>query len=570
VIQLHVHSNFSKRDGLNSINTLVETAKDLNMGAMALTDHGSLSGLIRCHKACKKYEVKPIYGIEAYHCHEAGDKYRANHLVLLVKNEIGWENLIKLNNEAYLEENFYYTMRVTWEILEKYSEGLICLTGCLKGMLAQEVLNDGNPEQVLLNLYQLFGEDLYLEIMYHGMEEQFTFLKAAKKFTNEYGIKPVWTNDVHYAVQEDKEVHDMLMCCQYNMSWDERDKAGYGYPECYMKIEPLWTGDDVLDDFMNAAVMVQQEVVDKCMFDLVLGEPSLPKLDKEKEVYEVAREGLQRLYGGIGNFDEYEKQFEYEWQVIKDKGFADYLWIVRDYTVEARKTQHVGLARGSVAGSLFCQCMEITGSDLDPIKYKLMFERFISPDRLSFPDVDTDFERKEEVADIISAKFGDVAQVSSHNFYKEYSAFQDAGKVLGYGDKQVKGWTTSRTDENPRGDMDGHPDITKYSDRMKEAMSNTGTHAAGIVLLTKPVPLYRDGHTQWDKDDIEDYGLIKFDVLGLKTLWVIRETLRRAGIEEPKWDYDDPKIFEMIERGFVSGVFQMDSCGYKSARTAWC
>jgi len=567
MINLHNHSCYSKKDGLNTPETLVLRAKELGQPALALTDHGEMSGLIQHHIACEKHGVKPIYGMEIYQCHKLGDKMRGAHLVLLVKNEIGWENLIKLNNLGYLEDgHFYYTMRVTWDDLEAYSEGLICLTGCLKGLLAQEILGNGAPYRILMKLYEIFGDDLYMEVMYHGMQEQLEVIKWVQKTCKELDnqILPVWTNDTHYSIKDDSEVHDMLMCCQYNVSWNEKDKAAYFAPEFYLKNQ-----DDLLfpagyEDWCKWAVSSQPEIADKCQFKLELGKPALPKLGMEDELFKLAMDGFNEIYGGKLSknvLTKYRKRFNYEWDIIKDRGFADYIYIVHWYTNEARKIMRVGPGRGSVSGSLFCQCLGITDPQLDPIKYNLIFERFISPERISYPDVDNDFERKDEVAQMVADRFGSIASVSNHAFYKMFSAFQDAGKVLGYSDKDVKAWTTARDPYNkPRGDIDEHPDILKYSDRMSESMRNTGTHAAGIVLLTRSIPLYRGGNSQWDKDDIESYGLVKFDILGLTTLKIVTDTINLAGIEEPDWSYDDQKVFDSLNKGNVTAVFQMEKC----------
>lgn len=563
MISLHNHSCYSKKDGLNKMDTLVSTAKKLNQPSMALTDHGELSGLIRFQKACDKHKVKPIFGIEVYHAHETWNRERAFHLVLLVKNEIGWKNLIALSNEAYTAENhFYHTMRVTWKTLDKYREGLVCLTACMKGMFASEALYRGNPEQILLNLYKIFGNDLYIEIMYHGIPEQIDILKHALRFHREYKFPVVWTNDVHYAEKGDAEIHDMLMCCQYNIPWIDKERAAYSTPEFYIKNEPLLTDDEELNELIELGIETQNEIDEKCNHRIELGKPMLPSLNKSEELYKAAKAGFKKIYGGLKGEKkkEYIKRFDYEWKLIESKGFSDYLWIVKWYTDKAREIMRVGISRGSVGASLFCQCVGITDSKLDPIKYGLIFERFISPDRLSMPDVDNDFEDKDIVASMIAERFGSVATISSHSFFSMYSAFQDVGKVLGYSDEDVKTWTTTRDYSNPRGLMDRKPDITRFSDKIKDSMRDTGTHAAGVVLLTKDVPIYKNGHTQWDKDDIEEYGLIKFDVLGLKTLCVISKTIEVTGIEEPDWTYDDKKVFKMLNEGYTAGVFQVEKC----------
>ncbi|RLI69913.1 hypothetical protein DRO91_07340 [Candidatus Heimdallarchaeota archaeon] len=575
IANLHNHTCYSRKDGLNSPRTLIREAVRLNQEAIAITDHGNIGGAIRFYKEAVKQGIKPILGIEGYHVDSAKEKSRGGHIVLLAKNKIGWKNLIKLNNVAHSEENFYYNMRMTWKDLEKYSEGLICLTACYKGLFQSEGLSYyetdgevGNPFEIFLKLYKIFADDLYVEVMYHGDEKQAKIVEFQKQFCEEYGVKAVWTNDVHYAKQEGSESHTLLMCLQYKKPWHEREQVAY-MPELYLKDEPLYLEGH--EGFFNKAIQTQREIVDKCTLELSLGQASLPDMGKEEEIYKIAEAGFKRLYGELSEDTQkkYRNRFLREWEVIKAKKFYDYLWIVHWYTAEARKIMRVGIARGSSAGSLFCQCAGITDDKLDPIKYGLLFERFISPDRVSFPDVDNDFEDKNVVAKMIQDKFGDVAIVCSYAVYKVKSAFQDIGKLLGMTHEEVCAVTKKTIvaiDDDTgelviEGDIWNHPEVFRMTRGVSEAMKNTSTHAAGVVLITKDIPLYRENQTQWDKDDIEEYGLVKFDVLGLANLKVIQKTLEDAGIKEPNWTYDDPEVFKVFSSGCCAGVFQFEEKG---------
>ncbi len=598
---LHVHTQFSLLDGAARICDLVARAKELNMEALAVTDHGAMYGVIDFYKECKKQGIKPILGLETYVAprslsdREGMREYA--HLILLAKNKTGYQNLMKLSSEAFLK-GFYYRPRIDYELLSKHCEGLVCLSACIAGDIPQLLLQGKYDEAraLALRLKGMFGEDFYIELQNHGIPEQLEVLPKLDALAKELSIKTVATNDLHYVNKDDAEAQDVLLCIQTARYVDEENRMKMTADEFYLKSEQEMRA--VLRDYQDS-IDNTAEVAAKCNVDLSFGERHLPEYvtpdgsDKFEFLKRQCEEGLRRKMPNAGDAER-ERLF-YELSVIRDMGFIDYFLIVWDFVYFAHKNGiAVGPGRGSGAGSLVAYALDIT--DVDPIKYDLIFERFLNPERISMPDFDIDFciERRQEVIDYVTQKYGadHVSQIITFGSMAAKAVVRDVGRALRipYGDvdKIAKlipytlGITLKRALEaSPelKELYDSDPQVKKLIDlsmKLEGLPRHASTHAAGVVIskdaLNEYVPLQKNEEavtTQFPKDTIEELGLLKMDFLGLRTLTVIRDALiyiREGGREVPdleKLEFNDPKIFDMISRADTDGVFQLESSGMR-------
>ena len=602
-VHLHVHTQYSLLDGASRINELVERAKELNMPALAITDHGVMYGVIDFYRACKKAGIKPVLGMEAY---VAPRKYtekegRADreyaHLVLLAKNETGYRNLMLLSSEAFIH-GFYYKPRIDYDLLAEHCEGLICLSACLAGDIPQSFLqnNDEKAYALARRLKGMFGEDFYIELQYHGIPEQRQVLPKLKKLAADLRIKTVATNDIHYVTEADAEAQDALLCIQTQRFVDEENRMRMGSQEFYLKsytqMLKFLPGEE--ESLRNTL-----EVAEKCNVEIEFGKRRLPKFnspdgtDNLTFLKKLCREGLARKMPQAGEAE--EERLQYELGIIERMGFVDYYLIVWDFIHYAKSHGiMVGPGRGSGAASLIAYCIDIT--DVDPMKYKLIFERFLNPERVSMPDFDIDFcyERRQEVIDYVGRKYGDghVSQIITFGTMAAKAVIRDVCRVLRvpYADADrlaklipnvLKITLQDALKIVPELSELYNSDATvkkvlDLSMRLEGLPRHSSTHAAGVVIsgvpLSTVVPLQsNDGvlTTQFPMTTLEELGLLKMDFLGLRTLTIIRDALHfieKQGKPLPdfsKNDFTDPKIYAMIASGDTDGVFQLESAGMR-------
>jgi len=600
---LHVHTQYSLLDGAARIGELVARAKESGMRSLAITDHGVMYGVIEFYKACKKEGIKPIIGMEAYVAPRSmldrdGPKDREYaHLILLCKNERGYKNLIRLSSEAFLQ-GFYYKPRIDYELLSQHAEGLICLSACLAGDIPQRLLMGDYPgaKEIALRLQSMFGEDFYIELQDHGIPEQKQVLPGLVQLAREIGAKTVATNDVHYVSKEDASAQDVLLCVQTNSFVDDVNRMRMHADEFYLKTE---------EEMRRAlpqhpeAIENTGEVAEKCDLEISFDEKHLPGftapggMENAAFLRKLCDEGMKKKLPHAGQAE--RERLEYELSVIERMGFVDYFLIVWDFIDFAKRNGIVvGPGRGSGAGSLAAYCLNIT--DVDPLKYGLLFERFLNPERVSMPDFDVDFcyERRQEVIDYVVQKYGadHVTQIITFGTMAARAAVRDVGRALHmpYGDvdkiaKMVPfelNMTLERAlalSPDLRAAYENDPQVKTlidFSRKLEGLPRHASTHAAGVVISRNPVmevvPLQKNDEavtTQFPMGTLEELGLLKMDFLGLRTLTVIRDTLafiRQEGREPPELDgmaYDDPKVYEMISRGDTDGVFQLESAGMR-------
>lgn len=602
---LHIHTEYSLLDGACRIDRLVSRAKELNMDSLSITDHGVMYGVIDFYRACKKTGIKPIIGCEVYvaprsrfdKTYELDKDYY--HMVLLCENNKGYKNLIKLVSLGFVD-GFYSKPRVDDELLEKYHEGLICLSACLAGEIPQRILrNDFLGAKEKAQKYQhIFGKDnFYLELQNHGIKEQEIVNREIIKISKEIDSKLVVTNDCHYIDKEDYKMHEILLCIQTNHTINDEDKMEFLTNEFYLKSEEEMRSlfKDLDDAFDNT-----HDIANRCNVEITFGERKLPdfKLPDYKDHFEYFKEkcyeGLYNKYTNNPPKDIIDR-LEYELSVIKKMGFVDYFLIVNDF-VQYAKSQDipVGPGRGSGAGSLCAYCIGITG--IDPIKYNLLFERFLNPERVSMPDFDIDFcqERRHEVIDYVIRKYGadHVAQIVAFGTLKPRAAIRDAGRALAipYADVDIiakaipfeHGITIERALELSKDFRKLYDTSVKAKELINVAKSiegfprNITIHAAGVVITDRPVmdyvPLSKSDDaivTQFTMTTLEELGLLKMDFLGLRNLTVIHdaETLIRKSKKDfdiNRIDLENPSVYKMISQGNTDGVFQFESSGLKS------
>ena len=604
---LHVHTEYSLLDGSAKIKDLVNRAGELGYDSLAITDHGVMYGVIDFYEACKAAGIKPIIGCEVYVSPGsrfdrelgAGDD-RYYHLVLLAENDLGYKNLSKLVSTGFTE-GFYYKPRVDMETLEKYHEGIIALSACLAGEVAVNLRKNnyqGAREAALRHL-DIFGKDNYfLEMQDHGLEAQATVNAGVMRLSAELDIPMVVTNDSHYVMAEDAEAHDILLCIQTNRKVHETDRMRYEGGQYYLKSEEEMRS---LFPYAASAIENTHKIAERCNVNIVFGEQKVPKFDvpdgytAESYLSELCHTGLQKRYDDIT--DEISERLEYELDTIRQMGYVDYFLIVWDFIRYAK--DHgiaVGPGRGSAAGSIAAYCLGIT--DIDPIRYNLLFERFLNPERVSMPDIDVDFcyERRQEVIDYVVAKYGKdkVVQIVTFQTMAARNVIRDVGRALDLpyslcdtvaksvpmeiGMNINKALEVSADLKNLYQNDDSVKQLIDMAVKLEGLPRNTGMHAAGVVIGRDPiveyVPLAKGGDgsviTQFTMTTIERLGLLKMDFLGLRTLTVIQDACRfvkeRTGIEldMSHIDYDDSRVYDMISSGKCEGVFQLESSGMKS------
>lgn len=604
-VHLHVHTEYSLLDGACRLDRLCFVAKERGQTAIAITDHGNLFGAVDFYRAAKKYGIKPIIGCEVYVASRSrfdkvhGVDSNRHHLVLLCKNETGYKNLIKLVSSAWVD-GFYTKPRIDRELLEKHHEGLIALSACLAGEIPKLILNSEylKAKETALWYYNLFGEgNYYLEMQNHGIPEQMIVNEGLIRLSNETGIPLVATNDVHYVNKEDSYIQKILICIATNHTVDEENSLEFTSDNFYLKTE-----DEMGELFPKTPEAIEntQKIADMCNFDFEFGNTKLPNFTVPDGYshYEYFREkcyeGLRQRYGE--NPDSlYIERLEYELSVISNMGYVDYFLIVADFIQYAR--DHgipVGPGRGSGAGSICAYCMGIT--NIDPIKYNLIFERFLNPDRVSMPDIDVDFcyERRQEVIDYVIDKYGSdhVAQIITFGTMAARAAIRDVGRAMGISYAVVDNVakkiprTLGITIEKALEESEDFKSLYESDEKIKELIDtaksvegmprNSSTHAAGIVITDRPVSDYvplacndESVVTQFTMTTIEELGLLKMDFLGLRTLTVINDCVKMIQKKNPQFDIekiplDDKKAYELFTNGQTDGVFQCESSGMKS------
>ena len=604
-VHLHVHTEYSLLDGFSRVKNLVARAKELNMSAVAITDHGCMFGAIDFFKVAKAEGIKPIIGCEVYTAPRSMRDKDPNydksqgHLILLAKDMQGYQNLIKLVSEAYVQ-GFYYKPRVDIDEISKYSEGIIALSACLAGDVSQALMNRNyeKAKSIALRYKEIFGEDnYYIEIQDHNLPEQKEVNSELIKLSKEIGIGLVATNDVHYVRKEDSKIHDILMCIQMGKTVNDPARMRFGSDEFYLKSRQEM--ESVFPD-VQEALDNTVKIAQRCNVEFDFNTIHLPQYDvpsgytPNEYLRMLCFKGLKERYENPSK--EILDRLEYELGVIEKMGYVEYFLITWDFINFARENSiMVGPGRGSAAGSIVSYTLYIT--DIDPIKYSLLFERFLNPERISMPDIDIDFcyERREEVIDYVKRKYGDdhVAQIITFGTMGAKAAIRDVGRVLDVSYNKVDniakeipfalGMTIDKAlDTNPNlrklYEEDGETkEIIDVSRKIEGMLRHASTHAAGVVISKKPideyVPLYNHQDaitTQFTMTTLEELGLLKMDFLGLRTLTVIRDALdlieknHNVKINFLTMEYDDPKVYELLASGNTLGVFQLESAGMRS------
>ena len=603
-VHLHVHTQYSLLDGAARIPELVRCAKSLGQDALAITDHGVMYGVIDFYRACEKEGIKPILGMEAYVAprsrfdRDGSQDREYAHLILLAKNETGYKNLMLLSSEAFLH-GFYYKPRIDYDLLAEHAEGLVCLSACLAGDIPQLLLKNryDDAKALAARLQSIFHGDFYIELQNHGIPEQQQVLPGLRRIAKELSIKTVATNDIHYVERGDAEAQDVLLCIQTQRFVDETNRMRMQTDEFFVKSEEemrLALPDDA------DAIANTREIADKCNVQIAFGVRRMPSfsapdgMDNEAYLRKLCNEGLARKYPNAD--DAIRARLDYELSVVSHMGFVDYFLIVWDFIHFAKSNGiMVGPGRGSGAGSLAVYCLDIT--DIDPIRYNLLFERFLNPERVSMPDIDVDFcyERRQEVIDYVGRKYGEghVSQIITFGTMAARAVLRDVGRVLRipYADvdrlsKLVPAelnMTLERAlklSPELKTLYDTDPTMQKVIDlslKLEGLPRHSSTHAAGVVIsgvpITEVVPLQMNDSvltTQFPMTTLEELGLLKMDFLGLRTLTVLRDAL--AFIREthdgnaPDLDhlpFTDPAVYRMIAHADTDGVFQLESSGMR-------
>ena len=610
-VHLHVHTEYSLLDGAARIKKVVKMAKKHNMPALAITDHGNMYGSVAFFDECEKEGIKAIFGCEFYVADDLNvkqGKTKLDHLILLVKNEQGYKNISMLNTIAF-RDGFYYKPRIDYPTLEKYSEGLVCLSACVGGTIPQLILNGmyEKAEEQVVWFKRVFGEDFYIELQNHDLQDELTVYPKLKEYAKKYDIKTVATNDVHYIYKEDAETQDVLMCVQMGKTFDDPDRFRMGTDQLYFKsrdemLAALPDDEDALDTTL--------EIADKCNFKLVYGHYMYPKYEPvtgqspDEYFRDLIEAGLKKKYKE--ETPEIRERIEYEVGVISRLGYVEYYLIVWDYINAARERGiSVGPGRGSGVGSIVAYLIGIT--DVDPIRYGLFFERFLNPERVSAPDFDVDFEdcRRAEVFEYVKEKYGTekICKIITFGTMAAKNAIKDVGRVLRVPynemDKVTKAipnnvkrpviekvFGLNRKPDAPDQSIpelvemyNTNPNVKKVVDiayKLEDAPRQTGIHACGVIIggdvLDKHVPLARNGDiitSQYVGGELEHLGLLKMDFLGLRNLSDIKQAIelikQNHGVEIKfdEMEYDDPEVYKMISEGNTHAVFQLESAGFQ-------
>ena len=605
-IHLHNHSDNSLLDGAQNVPSVLETITDLGMDSVALTEHGNLFGAISFYKKAKDKNIKPIIGCEVYVA--KGSRFQKdrssgmgqyNHLVLIAQNYQGYKNLMKIVTHGYLE-GFYYKPRVDTEILQKYNEGIICLSACLKGILPETLIYNGLEagKKVAEEYSSIFPGRYYIELQNHGIPEELQNIQLATKLAKEMNLPIIATNDAHYAKKEHYKAHDVHICIGTGKHLSDKNRLKYPGNEFYFKSQ-----DEMFSLFKqfpealeNTRALTDSVDLEIPMEDYHLPWYSIPGDKKSKDVDEYLKTlcstGLKNKYENINS--EINNRLDYELSVIKKMGFASYFLITADFVEYAKKNKiPVGPGRGSAPGSIVSYALGIT--NIDPLKHNLIFERFLNPDRISMPDIDIDFcvERRGQVIDYLKSIYGEdsVTQIITFGKMNARAVIRDVGRVMSYSYSEVDK-IAKMIPEGPKVTLDQalkqNSDLRSVSQtNYKELIDNAkvlegmtrhaSIHAAGVVVapgdLTDFVPLYRssqgDVTTQYDMKELESIGLLKMDFLGLRNLTVIDKTIdlikkrfdKEIDIDEI--DMDDPKVYELFAKGLTVGIFQFESAGMR-------
>ncbi len=602
-VHLHVHSEFSLLDGACRIKDLVAKAKKYNMPALALTDHGVMYGVIQFYKEAVANQIKPIIGCEVYVAPQSrkdksnGKKESPSHLILLVKNKKGYQNLLQLVTKSFLE-GFYYKPRIDKEILKQYSEGLIGLSACMNGEIPRMILqnNPTKARELAISYQKIFGKDnFYLELQNNTMPEQIKINEELVKLGHSLKMPLVATNDVHYMNREDREAHDILLCIQTATNLDDPNRMKLSTDEFYFN-----TPEEMQQHFADIPEALENtiKIAQKCNLEIDFRNAHLPDfnmpdmLTDNDYLRQLCYEGAKNKFKEVD--ENISKRLDYELSVIKKMGFATYFLIVWDFVNYAKNHRiMVGPGRGSAAGSLIAYCLNIT--NINPLDYNLLFERFLNPDRISMPDFDIDFsyEGRGEVIEYVSKKYGrdKVSQIITFGTMAARAAIRDVGRALGipYGqvdkiakliplDPKMTIEKALQLEPELKNRMENEPNIKKMieiSSKLEGLSRHASTHAAGVVLsresLTNFVPLQltSDGEvsTQYAAEDLESLGLLKMDFLGLRTLSVINNTLRiirntrGENININDIPLDDDEVYKLLSRGDCCGLFQLESSG---------
>ncbi len=610
-VHLHLHSQFSLLDGANRLDDVLGAASDAGMPAMALTDHGNMFGAIDFYNKAKKHGIKPIIGIEAYVASGSRKERtrasaRNNHLVLLARNATGYRNLIRLTSRSFLD-GFYYKPRIDKELLREHAEGLIGLSACLKGEINETILSNQveEAEVKVREFADIFGQENYfLELQDHGIPDQRSANEVLRDLSRRTGVGTVVTNDCHYLRQDDSFAHDVLLCIGTQRLLTDPDRLRYASDQFYLK-----GLDEMSRVFPKDAAAIDNTlaIAERCNLEIENGEFHLPEFPVP-ESYSLSSYFEERVWGGLEERLEearrrnradrdpelYKARLRSEIEIIQKMGFEGYFLIVWDFIRYAREEGiPVGPGRGSAAGSLVAYSLRIT--DIDPLEYQLLFERFLNPERISLPDIDIDFcmRRRGDVIQYVNEKYGrdHVAQIITFGTLAAKAVVRDVGRVLGipYAKvdrvaKLIPDMTRSLAQAAREVDelaavVNSDPDvqqIVSVGSRLEGLTRHASLHAAGVVIAPQPieelVPLYKTSKgeivTQWDKDVIEDLGLLKMDFLGLRTLTVIDDTLVLLRLQNIELDLDevpldDPDSFQLFCDGRTSGVFQFESPGMK-------
>ena len=605
---LHVHTEYSLLDGSSKISELLPRARELGMDSLAITDHGVMYGVIDFYKKAKEVGVKPILGCEIYVApgsrfdrEQSRGEDRYYHLVLLAENNQGYKNLMKIVTRGFTEGH-YYKPRVDYEILERYHEGIIALSACLAGEIPNKILKEDyeGARAAARRMNELFGPgNFFLELQDHGLRQQTQVNSVIMRMSKELDIPLVVTNDVHYIKEEDAVPHDLLLCIQTGKLVTDEDRMRYEGGQFFLKSEEEM---QKVFPYAREALENTHKIAERCNVEIVFGEQKVPKFDVPEGydafsyLKELCEEGLVKRYGDPPPKD-LKERLAYELDTIRNMGYVDYFLIVWDF-IRFAKSQGiaVGPGRGSAAGSIVSYCLKIT--DIDPIRYQLIFERFLNPERVSMPDIDIDFcyERRQEVIDYVYEKYGKdkVVQIITFGTMAARMAVRDVGRVMNIPYAQVDkvakmipmelGITIEKAlNHNPELRQAYEADeVTKnlidMSMRLEGLPRHTSIHAAGAVIGSEPldefVPLSRGADnvitTQFTMTTIEELGLLKMDFLGLRTLTVIQDAVRmvekKTGqpLDINAIDYDDPEVYDMIGQAKTDGVFQLESAGMKS------
>ena len=601
-VHLHLHTEYSLLDGSLRISELPLRVKELGMNAVAITDHGNMFGAIAFYKNCIANDVKPIMGCEVYVAEgsrfDRDPKQRRFHLILLAKNNEGYKNLMKIVSEGYVN-GFYYKPRVDMDVLKRYSKGLIAMSACLGGEV-QKYLLDGDYNGALeaANRYaDIFGkDDFYLELQNHNIREQIEVNRNLEAMAREENFKLIATNDVHYLNKEDAEAHDILLCIQTGKTIKDKERMQFPGDEFYLKSpEEMYEAVDNKEALLNTV-----EIANKCNVEIEFHKLHLPEFKlpegftNVEYLHHLCFKGLEERFEKVT--DEIIKRAEYELNTINSMGFTDYFLIVWDFISYAKRNKiEVGPGRGSAAGSLVSYALQIT--DVNPLEFNLLFERFLNPERVTMPDIDIDFcyERREEVIDYVVQKYGKdrVAQIVTFGTMAARNAIRDVGRAMdiSYGrvdyiaklvPQELKMTIEKALTLNPalKEEYDKDPEIKKLIDtaiKVEGLPRHTSTHAAGVLIskdpITEYVPLTRNQDiiaTQFNMIELEELGLLKMDFLGLRTLTVIRDAINLIREKEgktisfEKFDYNDPDVLKMFARSETLGVFQFESSGMRA------